>query len=395
MKPTVLPKRPEFSSGPCAKPPGWSAAALEKKAWLGRSHRARGPKAQIQELLARMRALLELPDSYLLALTPGSDTGAFEMALWSLLGPRPVDVLVWENFGQHWLADIRDHMAIADLRLLEADYGSLPKIFEPHRSPDLVELRIHADVVFVWNGTTSGVRLPSAGFIYEERGGLTICDATSAVFAQQIDWHLIDVATFSWQKVLGGEAAHGMLVLSPRAVERLEKEPPPRPLPKVFRLTKNGALDRKLFEGDTINTVSMLCIADCLLALDWAEEQGGAPALRRRADGNFQIVQDWIDGIDWGVNMAVDPATRSNTSVCIRLTEEWFVALEEDRRREVLARMARLLEDEGAAYDIVNHRAAPASLRIWCGATVEADDLKALTPWIDWAYGRVREEYGQ
>lgn len=386
MKPSILPKRPEFSSGPCAKPAGWSAAALEQKAWLGRSHRARGPKAQIQDLLARMRTLLELPADYLLALTPGSDTGAFEMALWSLLGPRPVDVLAWENFGQHWLADIRDHLAVQDLQLMNADYGGLP---------DLAKARPEADAVFVWNGTTSGVRLLDASWISSSRSGLTICDATSAVFAQEIEWSKIDVATFSWQKVLGGEAAHGMLILSPRAVERLESDPPPRPLPKVFRLTKKGALDRALFEGDTINTVSMLCIADCILALEWAEKQGGGAALRRRADDNFRIVQSWIDRIDWGVNMAIDPATRSNTSVCVRLTEDWFAALKEDRRREALAWMARLLEEEGAAYDIVNHRAAPASLRIWCGATVEAEDLEALMPWIDWAYAAAREEFGQ
>jgi phosphoserine aminotransferase len=376
-KPPVKPARAEFSSGPCAKHPGWSAGQVAAKAYLGRSHRAAGPKAQIRQALDRTARLLGVPEGYRVAIVPGSDTGAFEMAMWSLLGPHPVDVLVWESFGNGWASDVRNQLRIDDCRVIEAAYGALP---------DLSTVRAEADVVFTWNGTTSGARVPDGDWIAAGRTGLTICDATSAAFAQNLDWPKLDVVTFSWQKALGGEAAHGMLVLSPRAIARLESYTPDRPLPKVFRLTRGGELIDGIFAGETINTPSMLAVADYIDALDWADEVNGLPGLVARADANFQALQAWVDRTAWVANLVGDPAARSNTSVCLKITDPAIAALDDAAQRDFVKRMTGLLESEGAALDIGAHRDAPPGLRIWCGATVETADIKALTPWLDWAF---------
>jgi phosphoserine aminotransferase len=381
LKPTVKPARPEFSSGPCAKRPGWSAEAVAARAWLGRSHRAPGPLAQIREVIDRTARLLGLPEGYRLGVVPASDTGAFEMAMWSLLGPRPVDVLAWESFGQGWAVDATKQLRLADCRVLAAPYGALP---------DLTDVRPEADVVFTWNGTTSGARVPDAGWIAADRAGLTLCDATSAAFAQGIDWPKIDVATFSWQKAMGGEAAHGVLILSPRTVERLESHAPDRPLPKIFRLTKAGRLIEGVFAGETINTPSMLAVADCLDALDWMEGIGGLAATRARADANFAALQSWVDATPWVENLVADPAARSNTSVCLRVVDAEISGRDEPARRAFVKRMAALLEAEGVAFDVANHRDAPPSLRVWCGTTVETADVAALCPWLDWAFAAAK-----
>ncbi len=386
QKPRVLPARPEFSSGPCAKRPGWSAETVAAKAFLGRSHRAAGPKAQLREAIDRTARLLGVPDGYRLAIVPGSDTGAVEMAMWSLLGPRPVDVLVWESFGKAWATDALGQLKLADCRVIEAGYGALP---------DLGAVRAEADVVFTWNGTTSGARVPNADWIAADRAGLTICDATSAAFAQNLDWAKLDVVTFSWQKVLGGEAGHGMLVLGPRAIERLESFTPDRPLPKIFRLTKGGKLIDGIFAGETINTPSMLAVADFIDALDWAEEVGGLPGLVARADTNFLALQGWVDRTDWVENLVADPAARSNTSVCLRIADAQIAALDDAAQKTFVKRMAGLLEAEGAALDINGHRDAPAGLRIWCGATVDTADIEALTPWLDWAFATTKAAQGE
>ena len=380
MRPARKPARPEFSSGPCAKFPGWAPEAVFGRAWLGRSHRASGPHAQIREVLVRIHELLGLPEGYRVGIVPGSDTGAMEMALWNLLGPRPTDVLVWEHFGRLWAADAIRQLALPDCRVLEAPYGKIA---------DLGAVRRDADIVFVWNGTTSGVRVPDGKWIPEDRAGVTICDATSGVFAQDLDWPRLDVTTFSWQKVLGGEAAHGVLVLSPRAVERLESSPPPRGLPKAWQLVKEGALLEGVFDGLTINTPSMLCVADCLLALEWVESIGGAVGTRRRSDTNFAALQDWIDRTDWIENMVSDPSIRSNSSVCMCIVAPWFETLDEAGQRDALKRIGTLLEQEKAAYDVVNHRNAPPGLRVWCGATIDSADIELLTEWLDWAYAVV------
>ena len=380
-KPRALPARPEFSSGPCVKHPGWSAVSVAAKAFLGRSHRAPKPKAQLKDAIDRTARLLGVPEGYRLGIVPGSDTGAVEMAMWSLLGPRPVDVLVWESFGKAWATDALGQLKLADCRVIETDYGALP---------DLGAVRAQADIVFTWNGTTSGARVPDAGWIAADRAGLTICDATSAVFAQDLDWAKLDVVTFSWQKVLGGEAAHGMLVLGPRAVARLESFTPDRPLPKIFRLTKGGKLIDGIFAGETINTPSMLAVADFIDALDWAEEVGGLPGLVARADTNFRALQGWVDRTDWVENLVADPAARSNTSVCLRIAEHEIAALDDAAQKTFVKQMADLLEAEGAALDISGHRDAPAGLRIWCGATVETADIEALTPWLDWAFATTK-----
>ncbi len=380
-KPQVLPARPEFSSGPCVKRPGWSAVSVAARAFLGRSHRAAGPKAQLREAIDRTARLLGVPEGYRVAIVPGSDTGAVEMAMWSLLGPRPVDVLVWESFGKAWATDALAQLRLADCRVIEAGYGALP---------DLGAVRAQADVVFTWNGTTSGARVPNGDWIAADRTGLTICDATSAAFAQELDWARLDVVTFSWQKVLGGEAAHGMLVLGPRAVERLESHTPDRPLPKLFRLTRGGKLIEGIFAGDTINTPSMLCVADFIDALDWADEVGGLPGLIARADTNFAALQGWVDRTPWVENLVAEPAARSNTSVCLRIADPAVAALDDAAQKVFVKAMAGLLEAEGAALDIGGHRDAPAGLRIWCGATVETADIEALTPWLDWAFATVK-----
>ena len=368
-KPPVRPATPQFSSGPCAKFPGWSTEALAS-ALVGRSHRSKEGKAHLKRNIALTREVLQVPDSHLIGIVPASDTGAVEMALWSLLGPRPVDVLAWESFGEGWVTDVVKQLRLEGVRTLGAPYGELP---------DLAGVDFGHDVVFTWNGTTSGVRVPDAEWIPDGREGLTICDATSAVFAQDLDFAKLDVVTFSWQKVLGGEGAHGVLILGPRAVERLESHTPSWPMPKVFRLTKGGKLIAGIFEGETINTPSMICVADCTAALEWAQGLGGLTALRARADANAAVLDAWVERTPWVSNLAAVPETRSNTSVCLVL----------DAPESVPGRMRALLEAEGVALDIGSYRDAPPGLRIWCGATVEASDLEALTPWLDWAYASV------
>jgi phosphoserine aminotransferase len=370
-RPITKPKRPHFSSGPCAKPPGWSANKLDTSA-LGRSHRGTIGKAKLAEAIERTHALLKLPADYRLGIVPASDTGAMEMAIWSLLGTRPVTMLAWESFGAGWVTDVARQLKLdADIRT--AGYGDIA---------DLTNIDPASDVVFTWNGTTSGVRVPNADWIAENRTGLTICDATSAAFAQPIDWAKIDVGTFSWQKALGGEAAHGMLVLSPRAVERLEKGPAPRPLPKIFRLTKGGKLIDGVFRGETINTPSMLAVEDWLFCLDWAESAGGLKGLIARADANATALDRWVQAASWIEHLACDPAIRSNTSVCLQFADR----SDEDANRSRQKAIAKLLEQENAGYDIGAYRDAPPGLRIWCGATVDTADIEALGPWLDWAW---------
>ncbi len=379
-RPERRPRRPEFSSGPCAKRPGWRPADLEK-AVLGRSHRAKVAVARIAEVADRSRQLLGIPADYRIGLVPGSDTGAFEMAMWCLLGARGVDVLTWESFGAGWASDIEKQLRLEDARVLEADYGALP---------DLTAVDFARDVVFPWNGTTSGVAVPDGDWIDDAREGLTICDATSAVFAMPLPWPKLDVVTWSWQKVMGGEAAHGMLVLSPRAVERLESYTPPWPLPKLFRLTKGGKLLAGVFEASTINTPSMLCVEDALDALRWMESIGGAEGVQRRARENLAAVEGWVADRDWVDFLAADPGTRSCTSICLKIADPDFAARTVDEQRATLKRLTGLLEDEGVAYDIGGYRDAPPGLRIWGGATVERDDLEALFPWLDWGWQQVR-----
>jgi len=378
--PAVRPARPFFSSGPCAKRPGWTPEAL-KNACLGRSHRSKPGKAKLKEAIDRTRAVLRVPDDYRIGIVAGSDTGAVEMALWSLLGPRPIDVLAWESFGEDWVTDVAKQLRLKDTRIIKAAYGELP---------DLTQIDPARDLVFLWNGTTSGVRVPDGDWIPENREGLTICDATSAAFAMDLAWPKLDVVTFSWQKVLGGEGAHGMLVLSPRAVQRLESYTPPWPMPKTFRVTKDGKLVEGIFEGDTINTPSMLAVEDYLDALRWAEGIGGLPALIARADANLAALAAWVKRTDWADFLARDPKTRSNTSVCLKIVDPWFAALGKDAQAAAAAKIANILEKEGVALDIGGYRAAPPGLRIWCGATVETADIEALTPWLDWAFAQVK-----
>ncbi len=375
MKPTTRPRRPEFSSGPCAKRPGWSLDAL-KGALLGRSHRAGPSKKRIQAVIDGSRALLGLPEGWRLGIVPASDTGALEMALWSLLGARGVDVLVWESFGQGWAEDVQQQLHL-DARVLAADYGALP---------DLRSVDFDRDVIFTWNGTTSGVRVPNADWIPRERGGLTICDATSAVFAMDVAFDKLDVVTWSWQKVLGGEAAHGMLALSPRAVERLQSYTPKWPLPKIFRLFEKGKLLESLFEGSTINTPSMLCVEDALDGLAWAEKVGGLPGLIRRSENNLAAVSAWVKRTPWVDFLARDPSTRSCTSICLQIADPAFGALDPKARAKRIDALVKLLEAEAVAYDIASYRDAPPGLRLWGGATVETADLEALLPWLDWAW---------
>ncbi len=380
-KPAVQPLRPEFSSGPCPKRPGWDAAAVAARAFLGRSHRAAGPKAQLAEVIDRTAAILGVPAAYRVGIVPASDTGAFEMAMWSMLGARPVDMLVWESFGQGWATDATKQLKLDDCRVLTAPYGALP---------DLAAVRADADVCFTWNGTTSGARAPDANWIAADRAGLTFCDATSAAFAQPLDWDKLDVTTFSWQKAMGGEGAHGVLILSPRAVERLESFAPDWPLPKIFRLTKGGKLNEGIFRGETINTPSMLCVADALDALDWIESIGGLAGTMARADANAAALQAWVDATPWVENLVADPAARSNTSVCLRIVDPEIAARDETAQRDFVKRIVKLLELERAAYDIAGYRDAPPGLRIWCGATVETEDVRALTPWLDWAFATAK-----
>ena len=383
MKPTHRPARPNFSSGPCAKRPGWNASQLGEHALLGRSHRAGASVDRIREVLALSRELLGIPDGHRIGLVPASDTGAFEMAMWTLLGPRGVDVLAWESFGQGWVTDVRDQLKVEGARALGAEYGELP---------DLSQVDFENDVVFPWNGTTSGVRVPNGDWIPADRSGLTLCDATSAVFAMPLPWEKLDAVTWSWQKVMGGEAAHGMLVLSPRAVERLEQNPPARPLPKIFRLTQKGKLIEGIFRGETINTPSMLCIEDALDALRWMQDGGGAEAMARRSAANLACIADWVAHSDWVDFLASDPTTRSSTSICLKIVAPWFSSKDVDAQRAVTKRMVALLAEEEAAFDVGAYAKAPPGLRIWGGATVETSDIQALLPWLDWAYLQVREE---
>jgi phosphoserine aminotransferase len=380
-KPTLRPKNPRFSSGPCAKHPGWSPDAL-KGALVGRNHRQPETRARLELALRRTRELLKLRSGYLAAIVPASDTGAVEMALWSLLGPKGVDVLAWEAFSRDWVTDIVEQLKLKNVRALLAPYGDLP---------DLGQVDFDRDVVFAWNGTTSGVRVPNAEWIPADRSGLVICDATSAVFAQRIDWEKLDAATFSWQKVLGGEAQHGILILSPRAVERLESYTPPWPLPKLFRMTRGGKLMRDLFEGSTINTPSMLCLEDYLDALDWVEDIGGVEATIARSDANAAIIADYVERTPWVEFLARVPETRSNTSACLKIVDPEILALPPEMRDAFPRGMAALLDRENAAKDIASYRDAPAGLRIWTGATIEGSDLEVLLPWLDYAFAHEKQ----
>jgi phosphoserine aminotransferase len=376
--PAARPQNPRFSSGPCAKRPGWSLAALEA-AQLGRSHRAKAPKAALAEVIERSKRVLGIPAGWRVAIVPASDTGAVEMALWSLLGPRKVDLLVWEAFSKDWATDVAKELRL-DARTLSAPYGKLP---------DLDAVDWSRDVVFVWNGTTSGVRIPDADWIAEGREGLAICDATSAAFAMELPWERLDVVTWSWQKALGGEAAHGMLALSPRAAERLVSHTPGWPIPKVFRMTKGAALNEGLFAGETINTPSMLCVEDALDGLRWAEAIGGLPALIARSEANLAAVADWIAREPGFGFLAADPATRSSTSICLSITAPWFTRLDAAQQAEVAKKLAALLEKQGVALDVGGYRDAPPGLRLWGGATVETADLRAALPWLEWALAEV------
>ena len=377
--PDVRPSTANFSSGPCAKRPGFTLDALAG-AWLGRSHRAAEPKARLAEVISLSRLILGMPADWRLGIVPGSDTGAVEMALWSMLGACGVDVVAYESFGEGWATDIVKHLKLADTRVLSAPYGKLP---------DLASVDPARDVVFAWNGTTSGVRVPNADWIRADRRGLTICDATSAAFAMALPWDKLDVVTWSWQKVLGGEAAHGMLALSPRAVERLETYTPPRPLPKLFRLTSKGKLTEGVFKGETINTPSMLCVEDAIDGLRWAQKVGGLPALIARSEANLAAIAAWVGSSNWAAFLADDAATRSCTSVCLKIVAPWFTALPLDGQAKAAKRLAGILEQQGVAYDIAAYRDAPPGLRIWAGATVETADIEALLPWLDWAAAQV------
>jgi phosphoserine aminotransferase len=377
-KPTVKPARAYFSSGPCAKRPGWSFKALEG-AFLGRSHRAKDGKVKLKLAIEKTKSILGVPAGFHCAVVPASDTGAYEMAMWTMLGQRPVDALAWESFGEGWVTDVVKQLKLKDARIIKADYGHLP---------DLSKVNFDHDVLFTANGTTSGVRIPNYDWIPADRKGLTFVDATSAAFAQNIDWSKADVVTFSWQKALGGEAAHGMLILSPRAVERLESYTPAWPLPKIFRLTKGGKFMKEVFEGETINTPSMMCVEDYLDALSWAESAGGLKGLIARADANAKTVFDWMDKTPGVANLAVKPETRSNTSVCLKFTDQAVASLSLDAQTAFAKQVAGTLDKEGVAYDIAFYRDAPPGLRIWCGSTVDTADVKALLPWIDWAYAQ-------
>jgi phosphoserine aminotransferase len=379
-KPAQRPTVPHFSSGPCAKRPGWAPQNL-KDAALGRSHRAKVGKAKLKLAIELTRDVLEVPADYKIGIVPASDTGAVEMALWSMLGARPVTTIAWESFGEGWVSDIIKELKLKDVTQLHAGYGDIPDLAKA--SPD-------SDIIFTWNGTTSGVRVPNADWISASRKGLTICDATSAAFAQPLDWAKLDVVTFSWQKALGGEAAHGMLVLSPRAVERLETYKPAWPLPKIFRMTKGGKLNAGIFEGETINTPSMLCVEDYLDALNWGKSIGGLKALMARADANTKVLADWKAKTPWIDFLAKDPAIRSNTSVCMSVVDPAVTSLSADAQSDFAKKLVALVEKENAGFDFAHYRDAPAGLRIWCGATVEAKDVELLTQWIDWAFAETK-----
>ena len=381
-QPAVRPRVPHFSSGPCAKRPGYALENL-KSAVLGRSHRAKEGKAKLKLAIDKTRSLLGVPQDYLIGITPASDTGAFEMAMWSMLGARGVDLLAWESFGEGWVSDVLKELRLEYARKIAAPYGELP---------DLTQVDFARDVVFTWNGTTSGVRVPNGDWIPANREGLTLCDATSAAFAQDLAWDKLDVTTFSWQKVLGGEAQHGMIILSPRAVARLESYSPPWPMPKLFRLVKKGKVDREIFEGATINTPSMLCVEDYLDALAWAESVGGLPALFARANANADVIADWVKRTPWVAFLADKPAIRSNTSVCLTIVDPEIASAPAETQAAIAKQIASTLDKLGVAMDIGSYRDAPAGLRIWAGATVETSDLEALMLWLDWAFANVKAE---
>ena len=383
QKPDIRPANSHFSSGPCAKRPGWSLDNL-KDAALGRSHRAKEGKAKLKQAIDQTKEILGVPEDYLIGIVPASDTGAVEMALWSMLGQRGVDVLAWESFGKGWVTDIIKQLKLENTRVLEADYGEIV---------NLQEVNFENDIVFTWNGTTSGVRVPNADWIPSDRQGLTICDATSAVFAQNLDWQKLDVITYSWQKVLGGEAQHGILILSPRAVERLENYTPSWPLPKIFRMTKGGKLISGIFEGATINTPSLLCVEDYLDALNWAKNIGGLEALITRADDNKKTISEWVAKTGWVDFLATKPETRSNTSVCLKIIDPDITAKSSDDQAAFAKKIAQLLDQEDVAKDIGAYRDAPAGLRIWAGATIDQSDMAALMPWLDWAFASVKSEF--
>ena len=382
-KPTQRPHNPNFSSGPCSKRPGWTAEALNT-ALLGRSHRSKSGKARLKEVIDRTKGLLGIPDDYLCGIVPASDTGAIELAMWSLLGARGVDMLAWESFGSSWVTDVKSQLKLSDCRSLVADYGQLP---------DLSQVDWARDVVFTWNGTTSGVKVPNGDWIADDREGLAIADSTSAVFAMDLPWHKLDVVTWSWQKVMGGEAAHGMLVLSPRAVERLESYVPAWPLPKIFRLTKKGKVNTAIFEGSTINTPSMLCVEDALDGLSWAESLGGLQPLIARSQTNLEAIATWVDQTPWVDFLAADPMTRSNTAICLKIIDPWYTALPSDEQAKGIKTLVGILEAEGVAYDIAAYRDAPPGLRIWGGSTVETSDIQALLPWLEWAFGQLKADH--
>ncbi|HZH27941.1 MAG TPA: phosphoserine transaminase [Azospirillaceae bacterium] len=380
MKPSIRPKVPLFSSGPCAKRPGWTLDALQG-ALVGRSHRSKPGKSKLADVIERSKRVLGMPADWRLGIVPASDTGAVEMAIWSLLGPRGIDMLAWESFGKDWVTDVVKQLKLSDVREIKAPYGRLP---------DLSQVDFDRDVVFTWNGTTSGVRVPDGDWIKVDRKGLVICDATSAAFAMELPWDKLDVVTWSWQKVLGGEAAHGMLALSPRAVERLESHNPAWPMPKIFRLTKDGKINEGIFKGETINTPSMIAVEDAIDGLAWAERIGGLPALVERSETNLEVVEAWVEQSGWAGFLAEDPATRSCTSICLRIVDPWFTALGADTQAAVAKQIAELLEKEGVAFDAAAYRDAPPGLRLWGGATVEPSDMTALVPWLDWAYATVK-----
>jgi phosphoserine aminotransferase len=383
MKPTSKPKNPCFSSGPCAKRPGWTLEAL-KDAAVGRSHRAKIGKAKLAEVIERSKKVLGLPDGYVLGIVPASDTGAIEMAMWSMLGERGVDVFCWESFGSGWAADCKNQLKLKDLRVFKADYGKLP---------DLTQADWSRDAVFTWNGTTSGVRVPNGDWISADRQGLAFCDATSAVFAMEMPWAKLDVVTWSWQKVLGGEAAHGMLALSPRAVKRLETYAADRSLPKIFQMSKGGKLAAGIFEGETINTPSMLCVEDALDGLKWAESIGGLSGLVARSQANLKALEKWVAKSSWAGFLAEDKGIRSSTSICLKITDPAYLALPAEDQAKHAKSIGSRLDREGVAYDIGSYRDAPAGIRIWGGATVETSDIELLLPWLDWAYEEVKASF--
>ena len=381
QKPVIKPDCPNFSSGPCAKRPGWTADIINTNV-LGRSHRSVLGRSRLKLAIDLMKEVLQIPNTYRVGIMPGSDTGAVEAVLWSLLGPKGIDMFSWESFGKGWVTDVVKQLKLTDVRVFDAPYGQLP---------DLTQADKDRDIVFAWNGTTSGVCVPNGDWIASDRTGITICDATSAAFAMDLPWDKLDVVTFSWQKALGGEGAHGVLILSPKAVERLESYTPSWPMPKLFRMTANGKLNEGIFVGDTINTPSMMCVEDVIDALNWAKSVGGLKGMIDRSKANFKVLEDFVAKSDWAEFLAQKAEYRSNTSVCLSIKADWFKAKTVDEQKEIIKKMVKLLGDEGVAFDCNAYKDAPAGLRFWCGTTVETDDVKKLCPWLDWAYEQIKE----